>query len=256
MIRSLLPASICFFASICLFSSSAAFSWDPLGDIQNPARILRNSEREFRNSLEAADRAHLESQAQINAPILEQWLIQSRNSAMGGSTSRMPARIRAQLRGFYQDEILDSVRFKVGDGGVFNAASLSVQYGGAGAVTLVDVIVFTSENDANFNTELWAHELKHIQQFREWGTRDFAIRYLRSWRGVEADAYTAQALFPPWRAHQNRIGNPPDLVQGEPPPFANSCVSRHGECRLSDPLPAGSRCSCPSARGQFFGIAR
>jgi hypothetical protein len=77
---------------------------------------------------------------------------------------------------------------------VFNLANLSIQYGDAGAVTLIDVIVFANQGGAN-DPVLWAHELKHVQQFQDSGTHDFAIRYLRSWKSVEDEAYAAQNTF-------------------------------------------------------------
>jgi hypothetical protein len=62
-------------------------------------------------------------------------------------------------------------------------------------VALNNVIVFRFADDAATNPVLWSHELKHIQQFAEWGVRDFAIRYLRDWNSVEAEAYAAERAF-------------------------------------------------------------
>jgi hypothetical protein len=134
------------------------------------------------------DRIRLEATVQATAPAFEQWLNASRNTARNGGTSPIPQNIRQQLAGFYDEDLLNRVRYKVGDSGVVNLANLSITYGDAGAVTLIDTVVFSNSQDANFDAALWAHEMKHVQQFRDWGVRDFSIRYLRSWNSVEDDA--------------------------------------------------------------------
>jgi len=60
------------------------------------------------------------------------------------------------------------------------------------AVTLVDIIVFRSQDDALNNVALWAHELKHVQQYQQWGVGEFATRYTRDYNAVEAPAYEIQ----------------------------------------------------------------
>ena len=61
------------------------------------------------------------------------------------------------------------------------------------AVTLVDIIVFRSAQMAEQDVALWAHELLHVQQYREWGSAGFAARYSRDFNAVEAPAYRRQA---------------------------------------------------------------
>ncbi|MDT4865919.1 hypothetical protein FQZ97_1007480 [compost metagenome] len=66
-------------------------------------------------------------------------------------------------------------------------------------MTLVDVIVFRNLNDAMDNIPLWAHEMTHVQQYQEWGVKEFATRYSNDFNSVEAPAYqmgsrVAQAL--------------------------------------------------------------
>ncbi|MDT4875752.1 hypothetical protein FQZ97_1111450 [compost metagenome] len=60
------------------------------------------------------------------------------------------------------------------------------------AVTLVDVILFRDREGALHDVALWAHELKHVQQFREWGVEGFAARYAEDPDSVEAPAYEVQ----------------------------------------------------------------
>lgn len=174
--------------------SFQVYAWDPWGDITHPDRIIDNIERETRNAGRQIDRARIEANAQAGAPILQNWFIESRDTAIYGA-SPIPLQIRNQLTGFYDEDLLNRVRFKIGDAGTLNLANLSIQYGDADAVTLIDVVVFKNKNDAYNNPTLWAHELKHVQQFREWGVRNFSIRYIRSWNSVENEAYDAENMF-------------------------------------------------------------
>lgn len=193
--RSAIVTCIAVFALFLATASHVANAWDVLGDLTNPGRILRNIEREMRRAAEEAARLDLERRVQQAAPAMQLWLEQSKAST--GAALQIPSAIRSQLDTFYDAEILDSVRFKIGEVGDFNAANLSIKYGGAYAVTLINVIVFRSQTDAD-NAGLWAHELRHVEQFRDWGVRDFCIRYLRNYQAVEEEAYERQRVFPLW----------------------------------------------------------
>ncbi len=231
-------------------AASTALAWDPIGDLQNPHRIIRNVEREARSAGAAIDRARIEANAQMYAPALAQWLNASRNTALNGGVQPIPPQIRRQLTGFIEEDILNRVRFKVGDSGVFNLAALSIQYGGAAAVALIDVVVFRSAQDAFNNAQLWAHELRHIQQFRDWGTHDFAIRYLRSWNSVEAEADAAETAFASWR--QRPVAGP---MNG---PFGggqrgNFCGTPWGRFGPGPVLPVGETCHVMTPQGPILG---
>jgi hypothetical protein len=240
--------------------ADASFAWDPIGDITHPDRILRNVGRELDNAGREADRIRLEAQAQAGAPAFEQWLIQSRNTAASGGASPIPPHIRQQLQGFYDDSVLNRARFKIGDGGVFNLANLSIQYGGAAAVTLIDVIVFKDAGDAYNNPVLWAHELKHVQQFASWGTRDFSIRYLRSWNGVEGEAYAAENSYQSWSSQMaQRVYSsaaPMPVVLPPQPAIARVCATNFGMCGMGVAIPVGSQCYCQTYNGPIWGVAR
>ncbi|MNC80231.1 hypothetical protein D3C75_1329590 [compost metagenome] len=73
----------------------------------------------------------------------------------------------------------------------------------------MDIIVFRSPDDALNNVALWAHELKHVQQYLQWGVREFATRYTRDYTTVEAPAYEIQAQV----ARALRVS----VAQPEPP---------------------------------------
>jgi hypothetical protein len=177
------------FASL---SSMPCNAWDPIGDLRDPGRIVRNVAREIQAAAAEADRVRIEALVQSGAPAFEAWLNQSRSDARSHSKP-IPIAIRRRFETIFSNELLDSVRFRIGDPGIFNLAQLSIRYGGAGAVTLNDTIVFRSDFDAQSNVILWAHELKHVEQFHDWGVRDFAIRYLRSWNSVENSAYAFES---------------------------------------------------------------
>lgn len=131
---------------------------------------------------------------------LELWLSASRQGALAGAQP-VPEFIRDRLKGVVDDALLETVRYRVGNQGVLNIASLSMGVSDAmysrrvAAVTLIDVIVFRRESDALYNPSLWVHELWHVQQFRDWTLRGFAERYVRNPALVEEPAYRAGAAY-------------------------------------------------------------
>lgn len=128
----------------------------------------------------------------IAAPALALWLSQSRVEAATSGTQPIPNDIREQLLRWYPPSVLDAALYKVGDNGELSAASAMMQNPDIGAVTLIDIIVFRTADAAEKNVALWAHELKHVQQYQEWGVDGFAQRYTQDFNGVEAPAYEIQ----------------------------------------------------------------
>lgn len=116
----------------------------------------------------------------------------SRNAAIG-QTKPIPDSIRNQLKDFFPDSVLDRARFKVGDSGIANLARNTLFNPKVGAMTIDDIIVFRSDDDSQRNVSLWAHELKHVQQYLEWGVHSFAVQYVRDSGRVENEAYALQA---------------------------------------------------------------
>ncbi|WFU49163.1 DUF4157 domain-containing protein [Sinorhizobium terangae] len=274
-------------AAALLAVGHSAKAWDPIGDLTNPGRILKNIEREggkaikdipnvprnlgreLENVGKEIDRIRLEFQAVTSAPALEAWLRGSRDTSRPGA-GPIPQHIRQALGNFYDNDIYDRVRFKIGDSGAINLANASIQYGEAEAVTLIDTVVFANANGAN-DPILWAHELWHVQQFRDWDVRDFAIRYLRSWNSVENEAYSAANRFAAVFAGQTTqrpvpqpdpIFAPQPLPPTPPPPppptqrAAFTCYTNMGACPLAVPIPAGMACYCPSVMGPIWGGAQ
>ncbi|MFL1525109.1 DUF4157 domain-containing protein [Pseudomonas sp. O230] len=130
---------------------------------------------------------------QIAAPALALWLTQARAEAVSAGIQPIPPHIREQLLRWYDPVVLDAVHYKVSDNGQFSAASAMLQNPDVGAVTLIDIILFRDAQTAEQNIALWAHELKHVQQFQEWGVEGFAQRYTQDFNAVEAPAYAIQA---------------------------------------------------------------
>lgn len=133
---------------------------------------------------------------QFRAPVLEAWLLGSRNDAYL-DTAAVPEHIRRALVDIVPAAVLERARYKTGFADTLNLGNVAMNYGDlldgrmVEAITLVDVIVFRNAGDAEDNIALWAHELTHVQQFMDWGVREFARRYVDDPAAVEAPAYAA-----------------------------------------------------------------
>lgn len=136
--------------------------------------------------------------AKIVAATLKSGLLRSRNSAQ--ETSRpMPPEILEKLTPFFPRDLLESVRYSVGDVTPSGLAGFAIRNGNAAAVTLIDTVVFRHADYVSDLT-LWAHELHHVEQYRTWGVDGFAARYAFSWTQVEAEARHRADAFRAWRA--------------------------------------------------------
>jgi len=135
----------------------------------------------------------LEPQAAVAGRALGEAIRHSRNAAIG-QTQPIPANIRERLRDFFSDDVLNRARYKVGDSGIASVARNALFNPNVGAITLDDVIVFRSDADARENHSLWAHELRHVAQYLEWGVNSFAVQYVRDAGRVENEAYAFQAM--------------------------------------------------------------
>ncbi|MEX6502499.1 DUF4157 domain-containing protein [Pseudomonas sp. 25A3E] len=123
---------------------------------------------------------------------LAQWLVHSRNTLAAGEVHAIPLNVRAQLEPYFDLQVLEGARYRVGDAEQLSAAGAMLHNPDVQAVTLVDVVVFRHEHDALDNVALWAHELTHVEQYQQWGVSEFARRYTRDYQSVEAPAYQKQ----------------------------------------------------------------
>jgi hypothetical protein len=137
------------------------------------------------------------------APILASLIVAERDAAKAQGVQTIPEPIRAALEGYVPRETLDRVRWRQG-GTELSLPQNVIRFGEVPAMVVDDVIVFEDAQVALEDPKLWAHELKHVMQFSEWGVDGFAVRYLRDYEAVEAEAaefrwqYMKQAgLIPP-----------------------------------------------------------
>ena len=119
------------------------------------------------------------------APLLTRWIESSRDAALEQGVEKIPKMIRASLEGYVPNATLDRVRWRAGSGSYFSLQENAFLFQDAQAITLDYVIVFADENQARNDPKLWAHELRHVMQFEEWGVEGFATRYLADSIAVE-----------------------------------------------------------------------
>ena len=123
---------------------------------------------------------------------LETWIRQSRDQLALLESRPIPLHIRSQLEPYFDIEVLETARYRVGDDNVLTAANTLLRNPDIVAETLIDIIVFRNEADALDNVALWAHELKHVEQYLEWGVGEFARRYTRDYSSVERPGYAME----------------------------------------------------------------
>ena len=119
----------------------------------------------------------------------ETFPIEKPGALRRSSTDPMPPNIREALLAWYPASLLDSIQYRVGVAEDASVQSLAMRYSDATAVTAIDTIIFENAWDAQNNVSLWAHEVKHVEQFHRWGLMGFARAYVRDHQAVEAEAY-------------------------------------------------------------------
>jgi hypothetical protein len=122
------------------------------------------------------------------APLLASWIASERDAAKAQGVEPIPPSIRAALKGYVPEPVLDRVHWREGAGELSLPQSV-LRFGDTPAVTLDDVIVFRERRTALEDPTIWAHELKHVQQFAEWGIDRFSMRYLSDSGAVEQEAW-------------------------------------------------------------------
>jgi len=130
---------------------------------------------------------------QVAAEALARWITASRADAISAGVEPIPQAIRARLTGHMPEALLDRVRYRVGSGHEFSLQTNAFQRSSAAAITLDNVVLFRSAEDAASNVDLWAHELHHVRQYQQWGVQGFAQHYTRNYQAVEAQAHEEAA---------------------------------------------------------------
>lgn len=126
------------------------------------------------------------STQELIAPALAAWIVQSRDAAFARGVEPIPASFAEEFAGYLPEQTLRTVRWRV-DGETGLLGRVLFQPGSVRAVTLDNVILFANAEEAG-NIKLWAHELRHVVQYREWGIDEFARRFVTDSRLIESEA--------------------------------------------------------------------
>ncbi len=133
------------------------------------------------------------SVGQLAARGLEEWIVSARRAVPDSALQPIPLQVRAQLAQHFDLAVLDTVRYTIGNPKALDTGpSLLLHNSEVRAVTLIDLIVFREAHAASEDIALWAHELKHVEQYLSWGVSEFARRYTRDHAAVEAPGYAIQ----------------------------------------------------------------
>jgi hypothetical protein len=143
------------------------------------------------------------------APLLASWIESERDAAKAQGVEPIPPQIRAALEGYVPEPVLDRVRWREGASETSLPQNM-IRFGHANAVTLDDVIVFEEGTTALEDPRFWAHEIKHVMQFEEWGIEGFAARYLSDSQAVENEATEYRWQF------MKHAGLIPDVRSSDP----------------------------------------
>ena len=147
---------------------------DPVGTIQRLPRtidgVIRDAETGF-----------------AGVPLAEA-IRASRNRALR-SCRPLPPHVAADLSYFFPAHVIRGVCYSTDWGAAQNGTLQQVVLGNgrADAIALGDVIVFAHPSLLN-NRWLWAHEMRHIEQYADLGIEEFARRYAWNSNGLEGDA--------------------------------------------------------------------
>ena len=199
-----------------------------------------------------------EAAVQAAAPILQKMIEQSKADALRSGVQPIPPEIRKNLSGYVSESIMNAARFRVKGGGDLSLQAGAVRYGEQAAITFDNVIVFRFQGDALYNPVLWAHELKHVEQYQKWGVKDFAIRYVRDFKSVEREAYEFDTKYAAWVASNSRSSTPAGF-NAPNSKFSNQrqssvCSTLYGRCELSGVSGAvGASCWCALPGGAAIG---
>lgn len=128
------------------------------------------------------------SQAMLNpaAPALAAAIRFSRGQALNRGVNPIPADVIQALEPYFPKNILQKAKWTTA-GGVSIDGALKNWFNQEGAVTLDEVIVFSSTDLAR-DVGLWAHELTHVLQYSQMGVETFAFQYSIDWNGLEQQA--------------------------------------------------------------------
>jgi hypothetical protein len=166
---------------------------------EEPRLIARKSQAVIRDAgdaglekvadywLAATDKDPAEGDLKRRAAGLALAIRVGRLEAIRGGVEPVPAALKRKFRKHYDEGVLDEARWTVAEPGSRLGRVLARWPAEHGAVTLGNVIVFKTRR-ASRNRGLFAHELAHVEQYRELGISEFARRYAKDMEPIEAEA--------------------------------------------------------------------
>lgn len=128
------------------------------------------------------------------APLLAELIGMGAKQADTAGLRPIPPALRDKLTKHLGETALEGVRWRVGFPPGQEFIAYAFMAGHAVAVTLGDVVIFIKPEKAE-DDFVWAHELEHVRQFRQWGMQGFAERYLADWQTVEEQATQAAIAY-------------------------------------------------------------
>jgi hypothetical protein len=139
------------------------------------------------------------------ATLLATAIIAARDE-LSSRAQPVPDEVKQWLRGLIPDAVLDRAKYVIGEPRLtqpdaVNGLQTTVLGHEGHAVTVDHIIVFSRKPDAAAaaphvlagEMAWWAHELRHVDQYREWGVAEFALRYLTESYAVEGDARSVES---------------------------------------------------------------
>jgi hypothetical protein len=173
---------------------AAASADDALARIYQTLATISDRNRDALQWVEGRLR---QTAAEGGGPLLERWILTSRDEALREGTEPLPAPMKEMLLGFFPEALLHRVRYRIGAGSRATLQGYVFGVADTKGITLDDVIVFRDAESAA-DPLIWAHELAHVQQYDRWGTRAFSERYLHNFGEVEGEAWRVHGRYQSW----------------------------------------------------------
>jgi len=129
-----------------------------------------------------------------------------RQQAIADGVRPVPPGVYRSLLGYFPAALLRRARFAVGGAGKLRVPTLAFSYGDGPAMTLGDVVLFKTEQTADADLKVWAHQLTHVMQYQRWGIEGFADRYVRDSAGIEREAIDNANRFAAWLPRRGGTG--------------------------------------------------
>lgn len=164
-----------------------------------------------------------------------------------GTAKPLPDDVKASLRGYFPDEVLNVAKYVVGNIEITlpNFIGRGQKFmGNHHAVVVGDIIVF-NVSPPSFSDDAfwWAHEITHIQQYQRMGIESFAFQYVVNLgRSIEEEADNNAARITGDRSHigQSNLSAMSYDMSGQTSPLPQNAIPEYyvAQCFFpSDPYP-------------------